>query len=76
MSRYRGWAIDQLLLLPPSVGEFVPPDKAQSNFTDPESRIMKNGLTYVQACNAQAAVDSGSQVIVAHNLLRPATAQS
>jgi transposase len=26
MSRYREWAIDQPLLLPPSVTEFVPPD--------------------------------------------------
>jgi len=26
MSRYRDWAIDQPLLLPPSVSEFVPPD--------------------------------------------------
>jgi transposase len=45
-----------------------PPDKAQSNFTDPDSRIMKKGSTYVQAYNAQAAVDSASQVIVAQSL--------
>jgi transposase len=40
--------------------------KAQRNFTDPESRIMKDGATkeFVQAYNAQAAVDSHAQVIV------------
>jgi transposase len=45
----------------------VPAPKAQRNFTDPESRIMKDGATkgYVQAYNAQAAVDGTAQVIVA-----------
>lgn len=46
----------------------VPDDKAQSNFTDPESRIMKTGYGFVQAYNAQAAVDADSQVIVAQTL--------
>ena len=43
-----------------------PEPKAQRNFTDPESRIMKDGATkeFVQAYNAQAAVDSHAQVIV------------
>src|SRR5208283_5142184 len=39
---------------PPS-GE--PDPKAQKNFTDPESRIMKSKDGFVQAFNAQAAVD-------------------
>ena len=41
--------------------------KAQRNFTDPESRIMKDGATkgFEQAYNAQAAVDGEAQVIVA-----------
>ena len=43
----------------------VPKDKAQRNFTDPDSRIMKSQDGFVQAYNAQAAVDAGSQVIVA-----------
>lgn len=43
----------------------VPPDKAQRNFTDPESRIMKTSDGFVQGYNAQLAVDGGSQVIVA-----------
>jgi len=45
----------------------VPADKAQRNFTDPESHIMPapGGKHFVQAYNAQAAVDSTRQVIVA-----------
>jgi transposase len=45
----------------------VPDDKAQRNFTDPESRIMPapGGKHFIQAYNAQAAVDSAYQVIVA-----------
>ena len=43
-----------------------PEPKAQRNFTDPESRIMKNGdKAFVQGYNCQAAVDADSQVIVA-----------
>ena len=43
----------------------VPDDKAQVNFTDPESRIMKTKDGFEQAYNCQAAVDAESQVIVA-----------
>src|SRR6266705_1612402 len=43
----------------------TPPDKAQRNFTDPESRIMKGPDGFVQAYNAQLGVDAGSHVIVA-----------
>ena len=43
----------------------APPDKAQRNFTDPESRIMKGPDGFVQAYNAQLGVDAGSHVIVA-----------
>jgi len=46
----------------------TPPDKAQRNFTDPESRIMKSGDGFLQGYNAQAAVDAKAQVIVAHGL--------
>jgi DDE family transposase len=44
-----------------------PEPQAQRNFTDPDSRIMKDGATkeFVQAYNAQAVVDSPAQVIVA-----------
>ena len=48
-------------------GTGVPEDKAQRNFTDPESGIMPvaGGKQFEQAYNAQAAVDSANQVIVA-----------
>ena len=45
-----------------------PRDKAQRNFTDPQSRIMKTPNGFEQAYNAQAAVDADSQVIVAEGL--------
>jgi transposase len=47
--------------------EVKPEARAQRNFTDPDSRIMKDGGTkaYVQGYNCQLAVDSGRQVIVA-----------
>ena len=46
----------------------TPEDKAQRNFTDPESRIMKGKDGFIQGYNAQAAVDAKAQVIVAHGL--------
>ncbi|WP_306955946.1 IS1182 family transposase [Streptomyces sp. B4I13] len=43
-----------------------PKPKAQANFTDPDSRIMKNSDgAYIQAYNAQAVVDEEHQVITA-----------
>jgi transposase len=55
---------------PPADPETVTPkEKAQRNFTDPESRIMKAGDgSWVQGYNAQAAVDGENQVIVACEL--------
>jgi IS5 family transposase len=41
------------------------PGRAQTNFTDPESRIMKTPDGFQQCYNAQAAVDADSQIIVA-----------
>jgi transposase len=43
----------------------TPPAKAQRNFTDPQSRIMKTKDGFIQGFNAQAAVDATAQVIVA-----------
>lgn len=53
---------------PPSPVE--PPGKAQRNFTDPDSRIMKVRTTnsFEQCYNGQAIVDDLSQVIVAAGL--------
>jgi hypothetical protein len=42
--------------------------KSQRNFTDPQSRIMKGRDGFIQAYNAQAAVDADAQIIVAHRL--------
>ena len=52
----------------PDPEQAKPDDTAQRNFTDPESRIMPDGGNkgaFVQGYNAQIAVDSESQVIVA-----------
>ena len=46
----------------------TPADKQQRNLTDAESRLMKTGETFIQAYNAQAAVDSYRQIIVAQSL--------
>jgi transposase len=45
-----------------------PAGKAQRNFTDPESRILKTKDGYIQGYNGQAAVDGKAQIIVAHTL--------
>jgi hypothetical protein len=50
---------------PPSA---TPDAKAQKNFTDPESRIMKSKDGFVQAYNGQIAVDAEAQIIVAHDV--------
>ena len=43
----------------------VPRPKEQSNFTDPDSRIMKSSHGWIQGYNAQVLVEAGSGVIVA-----------
>src|SRR5467141_2907366 len=54
---------------PPST---EPDAKAQKTFTDPKSRIMKSKDGFVQAYNAQAAVDGEAQIIVAHDVTQSA----
>ena len=49
---------------PPKIDK-RPEPKAQRNFTDPESGIMKGADGYIQGYNCQAAVDAEAQVIVA-----------
>lgn len=53
----------------------VPKASAQRNFTDPESRIMKAGNGFIQAYNAQAAVDAGHQIIVSKDVTQSASDQ-
>lgn len=48
----------------PANKEGKPTHKAQRNFTDPDSRIMKRGNEYLQGYNCQAVVDEANQVIV------------
>ena len=59
----------------PDPAQARPEPTAQFNFTDPESRIMKDGATkgFVQAYNAQLAVDGEAQVIVACAVTQAAT---
>jgi transposase len=61
----------------PDPGQAKPDDKAQKNFTDPDSRIMKDGATksFEQCYNAQAAVDGECQVIVAAQVTQAANDQ-
>src|SRR5438477_7295163 len=54
---------------PPST---EPDAKAQKNFTDPQSRIMKSKDGFVQAYNAQAVVDAEAQIIVAQEVTQSA----
>src|SRR3954453_15854617 len=52
----------------------TPEDKAQTNFTDPEAKVMKQsnkGFDY--SYNAQAVVDGEGQIIVAAEVTRAAT---
>jgi transposase len=50
---------------PPREG---PRPKDQYNFTDPESRIMKDGGGFQQCFNAQAAVDVGTMLVVGQHV--------
>lgn len=50
----------------------APKPKAQRNFTDPESRIMKQGTDFQQAYNCQNVVDAAHQIIVAEGVTNQA----
>jgi IS5 family transposase len=49
---------------PEQAAQVKPEEKAQYNFTDPESRIMKGADGFLQAYNAQIAVEGDFQLIV------------
>jgi transposase len=59
---------------PEGLAQVEPAEKAQSNFTDPDSRIMRDGATksFEQSYNCQAAVDSQAQVIVSAQVTQQA----
>lgn len=50
---------------PPTEPDGTPKPNAQRNFTDPDSRIMMRDGGFLQAYNAQIAVDEDHQIIVA-----------
>ena len=57
----------------PAAIDPTPEDKAQTNFTDPEAKVMKQsnkGFDY--SYNAQAVVDSANQIIVAAEVTQAA----
>jgi hypothetical protein len=57
----------------PKAADPMPKDKAQKNFTDPDSRIMPrpgDRLAFMQAYNCQAAVDGKEQIIVAADVVQ------
>lgn len=53
---------------PPAPPPLTPDDKAQHNFTDPDSRIMPDKGSFSQAYNAQVSVDTETMLIVGHHL--------
>jgi hypothetical protein len=66
---------------PPGAGKStspsaLPADKAQRNFTDPDSRIMKTNDGFIQGYNGQAAVDGQAQIIVAQILTNASNDQA
>jgi len=59
----------------PDPEQAKPEPSAQRNFTDPDSRIMADGAhkgSFVQAYNAQIAVDAEAQIIVAADVTQQA----
>jgi transposase len=48
----------------------IPDDDKKANTTDPESRIMKSSKGFVQGYNAQVAVDTKHQVVVAYDVVQ------
>jgi transposase len=53
---------------PPRGADGGPPDKAQRNFTDPDSRILPHQGGVLQGYNAQIAVDGARQIIISQRV--------
>jgi transposase len=61
---------------PATTPKTEPDGKAQRNFTDPESRILKTKDGFIQGYNGQAAVDGAHQIIVAQTLTNSSSDQA
>jgi transposase len=62
---------------PPRGPDGGPPDRAQRNFTDPDSRIQPTKPGVIAGYNAQIAVDGAHQIIIAQRVqTSPADARS
>jgi len=61
---------------PAAMPKTEPDGKAQRNFTDPESRILKTKDGFIQGYNGQAAVDGAHQIIVAQTLTNSSSDQA
>lgn len=59
----------------PNTKNGTPTPKAQRNFTDPDSRIMKRGGSYLQGYNCQIVVDDAHQIILAEGVTNQAPDQ-
>lgn len=66
----RGKGVSGRKAVAPDPATAVPEPKDQRNFTDPESKIMKDGASksFEQAYNAQIVVDAAHQIIVAEDV--------
>ena len=58
---------------PPQAPDPEPDPKAQYNFTDPESRIMKTSDGFEQCFSGQLSVDNDSRLIVGQHVTQAAT---
>jgi len=59
----------------PNTKKGTPTPKAQRSFTDPDSRIMKRGGSYLQGYNCQIVVDGAHQIILAEGVTNQAPDQ-
>jgi transposase/IS5 family transposase len=59
----------------PTTRDGSPAPKAQRNFADPDSRIMKRNGSYLQGYNSQIVVDEDHQIIVAEGVSNQAPDQ-
>jgi transposase len=72
-ARDKGASEEEIAAAGEAAAESAKPEgRAQRNFTDPESRMMKTNDGFQYAFNAQAVVDEGAQVIIAQRVTNEA----